>query len=661
QSHGPLFQVMLALQNNEQGALELPNLTLSQVQHDNTIAKYDLTLNAGEGVDGLTLGWEYNTDLFEEATIARMAGHFGLLLASLVGAPQAKVFAANMMAEAERRQLLLEWNDTAAIYPHERCIASLFEEQAARAGDAIALVFGDDQMSYGELNARANRLAHYLVQQRQVGPDSLVGVCVERSAAMVVAILAILKAGGAYVPLDSSYPVARLAYMLEDAQLSTVLTETGLREQTGIGAAQALCLDDAQLMEQLALQPASNLAARGLTPRHLAYVIYTSGSTGQPKGVMVEQRSVVRLVRNAGFVDLTAADVVAQASNMSFDAITFELWGALLNGARLVYLSKDTLLDVAALQSAIDAQQISTLFITTALFNSIAADAPQALGRIDKVLFGGEDCSLHAIRQIAAHGKPRRLLHVYGPTENTTFSLWKQLDADYIARVHKVALGRSLNNTRSYVLDAHGALAPVGVGGELYLDGAGLARGYLNRPEMTAEKFVANPFRDAQDAASGERLYRTGDLVRWLADGDLEFLGRIDQQVKVRGFRIELGEIENALAAHALVRDVAVLARTAVGGEKRLVAYVVADASALPAQDEVVATLRDYLGRTLPDYMVPAAFMLLERLPVTPNGKLDRKALPEPDAGLLQTVYVAPRTETEQVLCAIWQELLGLE
>ncbi|MES2732836.1 MAG: amino acid adenylation domain-containing protein [Bacteroidota bacterium] len=670
-THSPLFQVLLVLQNNAEGNLEIPGLTLSQVERSSIgIAKYDLTLTVTESAEGLWLGWEYNTDLFESGTIARMATHFEALLQGLLATPEESVFTVEMLSAAERQQQLVEWNATATDYPADKCIHELFEAQVVKNPEAVAVVFEGQQLTYGELNRQANQLAHYLIEHKQVMPDSLVGICIDRSLDMVIGILGILKAGGAYVPLDPDYPQARLAYMLEDAQLSTVLTQTHLLSRTPVSAAQALCLDEAVVQAQLRTQSIENTPVdqQGLQSHHLAYVIYTSGSTGNPKGVMVEQSSVVSLVIENGYVPLSSATILLHNAPIAFDAATFELWGALLNGGKVV-IQGASLLDMASLGSFIAAHEINTAWMTAGLFDQFVQAYPGKISSLKYLLVGGDVVSKHTVEIAQQHYDHLTLINGYGPTENTTFSCFYSIPAQ-LDTATSIPIGKPLSNRLAYVM-AHGTCVPIGVAGELHVGGAGLARGYLNRPDLTAEKFIPNPFYDPTDPASSERLYKTGDLVRWLPDGNLEFLGRIDHQVKIRGFRIELGEIENALTCHPQVREAVVLARQSSTGDKRLVAYVAtagADNSLPDESQQTVAhsqalidQLRQHLSQMLPEYMVPSAFVWLDRLPLTPNGKVDRKALPEPDVSLQQASYVAPQTATERLLCEIWQAVLSIE
>ena len=525
-------------------------------------------------------------------------------------------------------------------------IHQLFEEQVEQTPDAIALVFEDEQLTYGELNRRANLIAHYL-QQLGVGPEVLVGICVERSLSMVVGILGILKAGGAYLPLDPTYPQERLAFMLQDAQASVMLTQQSRLGQLPL-LERVICLDT----DWSACQDQENLECN-TTADNLAYVIYTSGSTGQPKGVMVPHGAVMRLVLNTDYVSLQPSDVIAQVSNISFDAATFEIWGALLNGASLVIINTETVLSPREFAHSLRTEGITTLFLTTALFNQMVQSEPLAFQSLRLLLFGGEAVDPRRVRQVLESGAPQQLLHVYGPTENTTFSTWYCVE-QVEPGAETIPIGRPIANTQTYILDHHLQPVPIGVPGELYVGGAGLAREYLNRPQLTAERFIANPFVD------GERLYKTGDLVRYLPDGNIEFLGRIDLQVKIRGFRIEPGEIESVLNSHPAVQQAVVIDREDVPGQKRLIAYLV------PKQvqhDQLSAkSIRAYLSSHLPDYMVPAAFVTISALPLTANGKIDRLALPTPSSSRnqLEEDFMAPRTPVEEVVAGIWAQVLGL-
>ncbi len=669
-SHSALFQIMLILQNNEQGALELPELTLDSATLISTgISEFDLTLEVSENDQGLTLDWKYNTDLFEQETIVRMATHFALLLKALVIQPDENVFGIDMLTAEERQQLLVDWNNTQSDYPKEKCIHELFEEQVKSNPNAIAVVFENQQISYNELNQKANQLAHYLINEKQVKPDTFVGICVERSLGMMVGILAILKAGGAYVPLDPTYPEARLKYMLDDANLTTVLTQRHLRETTPVTDEQAVCLDAEDIQQQLQTLSTQNpnLQQLGLHSSHLAYVIYTSGSTGNPKGVMIVHEGLVNLVgalRDA--YKLTSADSILQFAPISFDMSVEEMFGALCNGCTLVLRTESWLESVNQFWRHCSVAKITVLNLPTAFWHELARDkrAVQA-SSVRHISIGGEKINELAVRDwFEKNTSLSVLLNAYGPTEYTVNASFAEVNAGY-----GNSIGKALHNTQLLVMNASGVLSPVGVCGELYLGGVGLARGYLNRSDLTAEKFVANPFYDKNDRSSSERLYKTGDLVRWLPDGQLEFMGRIDHQVKIRGFRIELGEIEKALSAYFSVKDAIVIAKETSSGDKRLVAYVAVDeitdngslGNDSAINMDLIESLRHHLNQSLPNYMLPSAFVLLREFPLTPNGKVDRKALPESDISVQQSTYIEPRTKTEKVLCEIWQEVLGVE
>jgi len=472
----------------------------------------------------------------------------------------------------------------------------------------------------------------------------------ERSAEMVVALLAILKAGGAYVPLDIDYPADRLSFMMADSGATVLVTQSHLQHALAEHQARLVIPDrDRELISRYSTDNLTLVT----TPENLAYVIYTSGSTGVPKGIGITLRSILRLVRNTNYVRISPADVIAQASNASFDAATFEIWGALLHGARLQVMTREVLLTPHAFEAALKTHGVSVLFLTTALFNQMVRHDPGTFATVAHLLFGGEQVDAECVRNVIRSGVgPERLLHVYGPTETTTYATWHEVK-ELHARAETVPIGRGIANTDIYVLDSGQQIVPVAVKGELYVGGDGVARGYLNRPELTAEKFVPHPF----SVIPGERLYQTGDIVRWNVVGEVEYVGRIDHQVKIRGFRIETGEIEAALIAHERVREAVVMVREGVPGEKHLVAYVAGEAGTTSHE------LRSYLRQRLPDYMIPSFVVLLDRLPLNANGKVDRAALrePQPEEALASAVYIAPRTPTEQRIADIWARVLGVE
>ncbi|MBV9109685.1 MAG: amino acid adenylation domain-containing protein, partial [Gemmatimonadetes bacterium] len=581
----------------------------------------------------------YRAELFDAATVERMAGHLSRVLEAMAADAEQRV-SRIALAAGEERARLLAWSGAPARVPSET-MQALFVAQAARTPAATAVTAADAALTYAGLDAESNRLAHHL-RALGAGAGSRVGVAMERSAAMVVSLLAIVKAGAAYVPLDPSYPAERLAFMLGDADVSVLLTAGAPGDAFAAFAGPVVSL--AGDADAIAARPADALQVNA-HPESLAYVVYTSGSTGRPKGIGIPQRGVVRLVRETDYVQLQADDRVAQASNASFDALTFELWGALLNGATLVVLDRDTTLSPTALADAFASHGITTAFLTTALFNAVAREAPRGFAGLRHLLFGGELVDPAAVRAVLETGAPGRLLHVYGPTESTTYATW-QLVPSVAPDAATVPIGGPLANTTIYVLDAAMAPVPAGVPGELFVGGAGLAWGYLGRPALTAETFVPSPFE------AGGRLYRTGDRVRWTPRGEIEFVGRVDFQVKIRGFRIEPGEVESAIRAHPDVSDAIVVVRDDPAG-RRLVAYAAAE-GALTAGE-----LKAYLKSRLPEYMVPSAIVVMEALPLNPNGKVDRAALPEPELWTDERDSIAPRTQAEELLAGIYAEVLG--
>jgi len=558
----PLFQVAFVLQPPMSGVDSM--LNRSQLNIDTETAKLDLALELQERPEGLVGRFEYSTDLFDADTIKRMLGHFQTLLEGIVANPEQKISELPLLTQFERQQLAA-WNNTQTDYPKDACIHELFEEQVELTPDAIALVFEEQQLTYKELNQRANQLAHHL-RNVGVGAEVLVGICLERSLEMVVGILGILKAGGAYVPLDPAYPQERLAFMLEDAQVPVILTQRQLVESLPKHQARIVCLDtDWEVMER---QSEENLSPQ-VTPDNLAYVMYTSGSTGIPKGVSVIHQGVVRLVKDTNYVNLSAEEVFLQLAPISFDASTLEIWGSLLNGARLVIMPPHTP-SLQELGEAIRGYQITTLWLTAGLFHIMVDEQLEDLKQVRQLLAGGDVLSVPHVQKVRQELKGCQLINGYGPTENTTFTCCYRITEVNLIE-NSIPIGRSISNTQVYLVDTHLQLVPIGIPGELYIGGAGLARGYLNRPELTAERFILNPFSDEPSS----RLYKTGDLARYLSDGNIEFLGRIDQQVKIRGFRIELGEIEAVLSQHPDVRESVVMKREDASGNQRLVAYIV--------------------------------------------------------------------------------------
>ncbi|WFU85657.1 non-ribosomal peptide synthase/polyketide synthase [Bradyrhizobium sp. CIAT3101] len=660
----PLFSALLNYRHNTPAAVSASAAddVLSGMEWlgGEEITNYPLTLSVEDFGEALGLTAQVAEGVSADRVCGYMQHTLAQLAEALERAPNTPVRELDILPPDERAYLLEELNRTAVTYPEQQCIHELFEAQVRQAPDAVAVVYQDQRVSYGELNARANQLARHLIGLG-VTPDQPVAICVARSVAMVVGLLAILKAGGAYLPLDPAYPSARLHQVLADAAPQLLLADAAGRSALGDDALLDLTVVDlAAATPEWANLPAADPDPRalGLTSRHLAYVIYTSGSTGTPKGVMVEHRSLARLVAGNDFVEISPQDVFLNASSPTFDATTFELWGALANGASVV-LYPERYLSTARLAQIIQDQGITIAWMTARLFDTYTAEGRGTDG-LQQLLVGGEEVSVTSVRACQKRHATLRISNAYGPTENTTFSLCYPVPAGFDDQ-QRVPLGRPIRNSVVYLLDRHGAPVPFGAVGELYIGGAGVARGYLNRPELTAERFMASPF------VEGDRLYRTGDLARYLPDGNLEFLGRNDDQVKIRGFRIEPGEIAARIAEHPFVRDAVVVAQQAGAGEKRLVAYVVCAPEAQSEEPdgagaELAVTLRAHVGAHLPDYMVPAAFVRLAALPLTVNGKLDRKALPAPDdEAYAHRAYEAPQGEVEITLAQIWAELLGLE
>jgi amino acid adenylation domain-containing protein len=665
-SHHPIFQVMFQLitaqspvEEEESDASDDESSDAEEFEVVEGTAKFDIGLDIFESNGTLTAAVEYSTDLFDHTTIRRTLLHLRNLLESIAASPDTQISKLSFLTAAEREQILWQWNSTRSEYAEESCVHHLFEAQVERTPDAIAVVAEGEQLTYAELNERANRLAHYLRRQG-VGPEVLVGICMERSVLMLVGLLGILKAGGAYVPLDPAYPKQRLAFMLEDARASVLLTEERLLSSLPEHSARIVCLD--RDWGQIKLESETNLPV-GAQPLNLAYVIYTSGSTGTPKGVMIQHRSLLNWTTRAQVeYALRPDDRILQFSSISFDTAAEEIYPCLTLGATLVLRSDAMASSIAKLLEKSREWKITVLDLPTAFWHELTWElATQNLKlppSVRLVITGGEKALPERLSMW--HRSVRgdvRLMQGYGPTEVTVVATIADLSKYRIAEtaLKEVPIGRAIGNAQVFILDEHQQPVPVGVAGELYIGGDGLARGYLNSASLTAERFIPNPFSQSE----GARLYRTGDIARYLSDGEIEFVGRLDEQVKIRGYRIELGEIEALLRNYKEVRDAVVLAREDIPDDRRLVAYVVADQS----NGFSVSELRRSLGDALPDYMVPSSFVLLEELPLTPNGKVNRRALPEPSPLHQEAVniYVPPRTEMERIIAAIWQEVFRAE
>ncbi|HMJ66694.1 MAG TPA: amino acid adenylation domain-containing protein [Candidatus Binatia bacterium] len=643
-SRSPVFQVMFAMQD---AACERPAFAETRVRvhpiHTG-VSKYDLTMSVENGAEGLCGNVEFNSDLFDGSTIQRFCGHFEILLGGVAQNFDARIGALPLLTPGERGQILVTWNGTEMPYAKNRCVHELFEEQVRRTPDAVAAAFEDKDLTYAELNRRANAVAAHL---RSLGaaPELRVGICVHRSIEMLVGLLGILKSGAAYVPLDPAYPKERLTFMLEDAQIHALLTEESLAGE----------FSDAQTkvvpIEKIAPSDGDNNPVGGATSENLAYVIYTSGSTGKPKGVMIRHRNVVNFFTGMGEVVGKTSGVWLAVTSICFDISVLELLWTVTRGFKVVIQSDSrkeaaTSTEGFSIPEQIRRHSVTHFQCTPSLMGMLLQEkgAPEAVGSVNTVLVGGEAVTSALIEQI--HG-PQRVINMYGPTETTVWSTSQVLEHG-----KPITIGRPIANTTIYILDRFQQAVPVGVPGELHIGGAGVGRGYLNRPELTAERFIQNPFGEPD-----ERIYRTGDLARYRADGTIEFLGRLDHQVKLRGFRIELGEIEAALRRFPGVREAVVVVRELNANDKRLAAYLVADAPIEATQ------LRRALKEKLPDYMVPSFYTSLAKMPLTPNGKIDRKALPEPDGlrATSTTAFVPAKSDAQRKIADIWRELLHVE
>ncbi|HEX2091396.1 MAG TPA: amino acid adenylation domain-containing protein, partial [Longimicrobiaceae bacterium] len=666
-SHSSVYQAMMVLHNAWSDTPDLLELEASPVRVGTASAVVDVELAMREGPEGITGSLVYNADLFDEATVASHVEHFHLLLEAAAADPARRISTLAPLVEAERRLQVVEWNRTERAFPRDRCAHGLFEAQAERTPDAPAFISGGKTLTYGELNRGADRLARRL-RARGVGPESRVAICVERGPEMLVAVLGTLKAGAAYVPLDPGNPAERLAYALEDSGATVLLTQERLRDGLPEFAGQVLPLDEAGEDADAPTHPARERAGKP-SPRNAAYVIYTSGSTGKPKGVVVEHRSLVNFAEAArAEYGIGAGDRVLQFASLSFDASAEEIFPALFGGAALVPRTEEMLRTIPAFLERCAEEGVTVLDLPTAFWHEVVVELEQGEGVVPPcvrlIIIGGERALPERVAAWRARvGSRVRLVNTYGPTETTVVATAVDL-ADSPARacaalpLSPVPIGRPVANARAYILDREMRPVPVGVRGELYVGGEGVARGYLGRPELTAERFAPNPFA----GEPGARLYRTGDVARRRRDGELEFVGRADFQVKVRGFRVEPGEIEAALVRHPRVQEAVVVAREDEPGRTRLVAHVVpAPASPAAGPAPGAAELRTFLKGSVPEYMVPSAFVLLDRLPLTSSGKVDRRALPEPGEAGSGGAHLSPRTPTERAIAVIWSDVLRVE
>ncbi|HSE17005.1 MAG TPA: amino acid adenylation domain-containing protein [Pyrinomonadaceae bacterium] len=656
-SHSPLFQVMFAYQTAEIAMPHLPDLRVDPLPIDTATSKFDLSLDVYEGQQELVCSFEYNTDLFDPSTIERLASHYQTLLEAIVTDPNRRISNLPLLSESEQQQLVSGWNDTEREYAHGLCVNEWFEAQAEANPDDVAVAFENLTITYGELNARSNQVAHFL-RELGVGPDKLVGIYLERSIDVLIAVFGVLKAGGAYVPLDAAYPKDRLALLVEDSRLTTVLTQHHLSAQLPSFVQHAVCLDrDWQAICGYSQESPPQVA----TPDNLAYAVYTSGSTGKPKGVMISHRSLANAFQawRESYGLGSDCNSHLQMASISFDVFAGDLVRALCSGGTLILCPREFLLEPEKLYELMLRQRVDSAEFVPAVVRQLVAYVAErglSLNFMKLLVVGSDIWNVWEFEQLKSYcGDTTRVINSYGVSEATVDSSYFESTQIQLAPGGLVPIGRPFGNTSLHVLDSKFRLAPVGVPGELCIGGLGLARGYLNQPDLTAEKFVANPFCKN----GGSRLYRTGDCVRRLADGTIEFLGRLDNQIKIRGFRIELGEIEAALSEHDGVRESVVMAREAGPGNQILVAYIVPQ----PGQSTGAAELRRFLKESLPEHMIPSAFVEMERMPLSANGKLDRRALPEPRAVRphLEQAFVAPRNSIEETINAIWVEVLKID
>jgi amino acid adenylation domain-containing protein len=681
-SHTPLFQVMFALENTPLSKIELMDLTIDSLPLEGETAKFDLTLSMQNTETGLMGVWVYNTDLFNSETIEKMNGHFLTLLEGIITNPSERVSQLPLLTKVEQQQLLIDWNNTEVDYPANKCIHQLFEEQVERTPNAVAVTYENESLTYRELNNRANQLAHYL-RKLGVKPDTLAGICVERSLEMMVGLLGILKAGGAYVPLDPEYPQERLSFMLEDSQVKVLVTQAKLVKSIPEHQAQLICLDTE--WEKIAQNITSNPESVA-KPENLIYIIYTSGSTGKPKGVLVNHSNVVRLfAATDAWYNFNSQDVWSLFHSYAFDFSVWEMWGALLYGGRLVVVPYLVTRSTEAFYQLLCQEKVTILNQTPTAFRqliqaeeSLKGSFPLSRGdrssttdndlSLRLVIFGGEALEINSLQPwFQRHGDQcPQLVNMYGITETTVHVTYRPLSMNDLNSTASV-IGRPIPDLQVYLLDQHLQLVPVGVPGEMYVGGAGVTKGYLNRPELTTERFISSPFEKDEvipptplnkGGNEPSKLYKTGDLGRYLPDGNIEYLGRIDNQVKIRGFRIELGEIEALLASHPQIWETVVIVRDDATGDKRLVAYIVPQSEKTITINEI----RQFLKAQLPGYMIPNAFVILDALPLTANGKIDSRALPPPESSSeASDKYAAPRNPIEDILVTVWSEVLKVE
>ena len=663
-SRNPLFDAMFGwfsyIRDPNSDSTLILDTVVNPVEFAIQTSKFDITFNSAENEDGISLYVEYSSILFKEKTILRFIEHFKRILTAIIEAPHLQISQIEIISKEEKETLMYGFNNTMTEYPVHKTIHQLFAEQVERTHDNVAVIGSiirlnseslKCQLTYGELNEKSNRLAGVLID-KGVQPDAIVGIMMERSLEMITGIWGILKSGGAYLPIDPEYPQERIAYMLKDSGAKLLITANDkesrkVRSWEGEKIILESILDS--LNDLFYHHPTYDIPSIQHS-HHLCYIIYTSGSSGKPKGVLTTHFNVVRIVRDTNYLSFKEEDRILQLSNYAFDGSVFDIYGALLNGAALVMVSREILLEADRLGDFIKREAITVFFVTTALFNTLVDIRLDCFENTRKVLFGGERVSVEHCREALSYLGSGRIIHVYGPTETTVYASYYFID--HIGeRVATIPIGAPLANTAIYILDKYRDIVPIGVNGEIYIGGKGTARGYLNSPELTAERFLSNNKFYGSDR--NYILYKTGDLARWLLDGNIEFLGRVDQQVKIRGFRIELGEIEMRLLNYPGIKEVVVLAQEE-SGDKYICAYIVSD------KEYGISELRESLSKELPDYMIPSYFVQLEKIPLTPNGKVDRRVLPKPEMNEEQH-YVAPRNETEVKLVGLWAIILNIK
>ncbi|MBT7409564.1 MAG: amino acid adenylation domain-containing protein, partial [Methylococcales bacterium] len=638
-NHSPLFQVVFILQNTPTETIEMSDLSITPEPIENPVSKFDLTLSLSEVGDQINGYIEYNTDLFAASRMQNLTSHFKTLLNAIVADATASLQQLPLLSDIEKQQFI-NWNKTAQSFPDQHTIHQLFEQQVLKTPDHIAIEFSNQKLTYLQLNEQANQLAHYL-QGKGIEAEVLVAICVERSVSMMVAILAVLKAGGAYLPLDPTYPAERLDYMLKDANVSLLITQQVLSEQLPVVDVSVICLDsDWAVIKQWSKSNLNSVSSY----HNLAYVIYTSGSTGRPKGVMIEHRGLCNLQQQQiNTFNITEQDKVLQFASFSFDAMTSEWLMTLLAGATLVMADKQRLMSPQDLATVMNEHAVSVVTLPPVMLNLLSVNIPS----LRALISAGEACSLELVQKWVGHCD---FYNAYGPSENSVCATINQCD---INSQSAPSIGHPMSNVKLYILDAGLRQLPVGSAGELHISGVGLARGYLNKAQLTEDKFIANPLPNSTD----EKLYKTGDLARYLVDGSIEFLGRLDDQIKIRGFRIELGEIESVIKQQSGIDDAIVIARTDKNNNQRLIAYVINE-----SQDSARQSLRNDIAQLLPDYMLPSAIVHQTTFPLTPNGKIDKKALPDPNESIdFSKEYVAPKTDIEKQLVKIWSDILDVE